>query len=140
MFAQFWQLSTAAGILTKSVILSEYTLPNIYIYNILSLYNRHLNRIFSSVVRYFIKLFDQWIKKLIIFLISQLKRISRDYRYNQNRYIIQGSNRTQKNTTILSFVVKMNRKFGQKSLANVSSIDSEIEITFFFLEHECETR
>lgn len=42
MFAQFWQLSTAAGTLTKSVILSEYTLPNIYIYNVLSLYNRHL--------------------------------------------------------------------------------------------------
>lgn len=108
MFAQFWQLSTAAGTLTKSVILSEYTLSNkyIYIYNVLSLYNRHLNRIFSSIVRYFIKLFDQWIKKLIIFLISRLKKISRDYRYNQNRYITQGSNRTQKNTTILSFVVR----------------------------------
>lgn len=32
MFAQFWQLSTAAGTLTKSVILSEYTLSNKYIY------------------------------------------------------------------------------------------------------------
>lgn len=39
MFAQFWQLSTAAGTLTKSVILSEYTLSNKYIYIYIMFYH-----------------------------------------------------------------------------------------------------